>query len=213
VRVLTREQVRRVYARHASRYDLWANLTEARARRRALEVAAVRDGEAVLEVAVGTGLLFVELLARNPHGRTVGIDLTPAMLERARGKAERSGLTNWELRTGDAAALDCAEGSFDLVVSTYMFDLLSEADVERVLAELARVLRHGGRAVIANLAPSPRLAYRLWAFLYRRNPAWVGGCRGVELAEPLRRAGFTIEVRERVEQLTIATEIVGARLR
>lgn len=211
MQTLTQEQVRTVYARHAPHYDLWAKLTESRARRRVLAVADIHDGEVVLEVAVGTGLLFVELLMRNPRGRTVGIDLTPSMVEVARRKAARSGMTNWELQVGDALALGYPDASFDVVVSTYMLDLLSEADFGRVLAEFARVLRPGGRLVVASLAPSAGWVYRVWSFLYQRNPAWVGGCRGVDLCEPLGNAGFTIEMREHVEQFGVVTEILGAR--
>lgn len=80
-------EIASVYRRVASIYDLWAVLTESRARRRCVELAALRDGEALLEVAVGTGLAFSELAARNPGGRNVGIDLTDAMLERARRRA------------------------------------------------------------------------------------------------------------------------------
>jgi len=103
----------------------------------------VRDGEAVLEVAVGTGLLFADVLRQNPHGRNEGIDLTEAMLDRARAKAERSGATNWQLRVGDAYRLDVADASFDVVVNSYLFDLLPEPDFPTVLGELHRALRPG----------------------------------------------------------------------
>ena len=85
---LSKDNVPHVYRRLAPAYDLWARLTETRARARCLELAAVRDGESVLEVAVGTGLGFADILSRNPTGRNDGIDLTPQMLARARAKAE-----------------------------------------------------------------------------------------------------------------------------
>lgn len=207
---LEKSEVRRVYTNKAPGYDLWASLTESRARRRVLDLAAVRAGEAVLEVGVGTGLLFAELLLQNPQGRNEGIDLTPAMLERARVKVERSAASNWRLRVGDAYALDFPDCSFDVLINTYMFDLLPEADFPRVLSEFHRVLRSGGRLVVANLAPTRRLTYALWERLYRINPAWVGGCRGVELAEPLEQAQFHIDVREQVVQLTFVTEVIRA---
>ncbi|MFN7952141.1 MAG: class I SAM-dependent methyltransferase [bacterium] len=78
------EEIPKIYTRLAPMYDFWARLTESRARE--LAVAHVRDGEHVLEVAVGTGLAFETLVHANPHGRTEGVDLTPAMLERARRK-------------------------------------------------------------------------------------------------------------------------------
>src|SRR5262245_43628206 len=128
VAALTKSDVVTVYTRTANHYDLWASLTESRARRRVADVLAIRDGEAVLEVAVGTGLLFVELLRRNPHGRTVGIDLTEAMLQHARRKAEGTHSGNWKLQIGDAYALEFPDGSFDSLVNCYMFDLIPDAD-------------------------------------------------------------------------------------
>lgn len=209
-RVLSKAEVVAVYAGKASRYDLWAKLTESRARQRVLELAAVRDGEAILEVAVGTGLLFTELLQRNPHGRNDGVDLTEPMLDQARQKAARTGATNWTLRLGDAYALDYPDASFDLLCNCYMFDLLPEGDFATVLSQFHRVLRPRGRLVLANLSCSQGVTYRLWDFLYRINPAWVGGCRAVQLTGELLRAGFAIEVREQVTQLTIATEVIRA---
>ena len=209
-RVLTKPEVMTVYRRVAPRYDLWATLTESRARRLVVEVAAVRDGEAILEVAVGSGLLFTELLKRNPRGHTTGIDLTEAMLKQARLKAERAGPSNWELRIGDAYAINYPDASFDAVINCYMFDLIPEDDFGRVLAEFSRVLRPSGRLVIATLAPTRRLIYRLWESLYRVDPSWVGGCRGVEMTVAVQRAGFHIERCEAVTQLTMVTEVLRA---
>lgn len=207
---LTKPDVVAVYTRTAAGYDLWASLTESRARRRVADVLGVDDGEAILEVAVGTGLLFVELLKRNPHGRTVGVDLTEAMLQQARRKAEKSGTANWELRLGDAYALDFPDASFDGVVNCYMFDLIPEADVAGILSEFHRVLRRGGRLVLATLAPTPHIIYRLWESLYRINPKWVGGCRGVHMRDAVDSAGFQIERCESITQLTMVTEVLRA---
>ena len=77
---IAKEQVPHTYSKIAPIYDLWALLTETKARKRCLELAAVQDGEDVLEVAVGTGLAFVEILKANPSGRNEGVDLTAAML-------------------------------------------------------------------------------------------------------------------------------------
>ncbi len=211
MRTLSKDEVVASYRRMAPVYDTWARLTESRARRRVLALAELSDGERVLEVAVGTGSLFVELVRANPHGHTQGVDLTPEMLAQARAKAERVGAGNWDLRLGDAYALDYPDASFDLLVNCYMFDLLPQNDFDRVLGEFRRVLRPGGRLVLANLASTQGPAYRIWDWIYRRNPAWLGGCRGVSLAEPLRRNGFTVDTEERVVQLGFASEIVLAR--
>ncbi len=204
-RTLTKSEVVRVYTRTAPFYDLWARLTETRARRRALELARVRDGEAVLEVAVGTGLAFAEILRLNPSGRNEGIDLTGA-----HAKAERSATGNWRLRIGDAHRLDFGDATFDLLLNCYMFDLLPEESFARVLAEFRRVLKPRGRLVLVNLAQGKGLLPSLWSTIHRLHPAWVGGCRAVHLADPVGDAGFTIQTREYVPHLGVPSEIILA---
>lgn len=208
--LLDKAAVRAVYERLAPVYDAWAWLTESRARAACLEFAQVRDGEAVLEVAVGTGLTFAELLARNPSGRTEGIDLTAGMLRRAEARARRHGRGSYRLALGDAYALDFADASFDLVVNNYMFDLLPEEDFPRVLGEFRRVLRPGGRMVLVNMAQGERPQHRLAEAVYRFNPALMGGCRGVTLDPFVRAAGFVMRRREVVVQLTFPSEVMVA---
>jgi ubiquinone/menaquinone biosynthesis C-methylase UbiE len=200
----------RVYGRVAPLYDLWAHLTERRARHACLDAAGVRDGERVLEVAVGTGLAFRELVRRNPSGVTEGVDLTEAMLARARPKvAALPG--RHRLRVGDAHALDFPDESFDLVVNNYMFDLLPEADFAPVLAEFRRVLAPGGRLVLVNMAHGESRRTRLWELVYRLKPSLLGGCRGVALGPHLEAAGFHDVTRRFVAELGFPSEILTAR--
>ena len=83
---LKKPEVIEVYSQTTWIYDLWGALTETRARQVALEQAHIRNGETVLEVAVGTGLTFREILLANPEGENFGIDLTRAMLAKAQIK-------------------------------------------------------------------------------------------------------------------------------
>lgn len=207
---LTKTDVRSIYERIAPLYDLWAMLTESRARRRCIELAAIRDGESVLEVAVGTGLTFSDILRRNPAGRTEGIDLTEGMLRRAQTRAQRTAASGYHLAVGDAYALAFPERSFDLIVNNYMFDLLPEEDFARVLAEFRRVLRPGGRLVLINMAQGERLRHRIYEALYRLRPQLMGGCRGVALLPHVERAGFSEVQRDFVTQLGFPSEIIRA---
>jgi len=115
-------------------------------------VAQARDGGRVLEVGCGPGHLSGRLAHR---GLVVtGVDLDPAMIERARANAERAtpvaGLRPSFL-VGDVAALPFPDTSFDLVVST--LSLHHWADKQAGLMEIARVLRPGGRALVWDLRP------------------------------------------------------------
>lgn len=205
---LKKERVSSVYSRIAPLYDVWAWLTEREARDRCLELAAIRDGEDVLEVAVGTGSAFVKILEANPSGRNEGIDLTAAMLLRAEKKAARTGLDGYRLQVGDAYHLPFPDDSFDVVVNNYMFDLLPETDFLEVLTEFKRVLRSGGRLAMVNMAHGKNWYNGIWSGLYRINPALLGGCRPVSLMPLLHEAGFGETTTEYISQLTFPSDVV-----
>jgi SAM-dependent methyltransferase len=123
----------------------------------AADVAAVApDGARVLEVGCGPGRLSIRLARR--HGLEVtGLDLDPAMIQRARANADRQG--NGEERrpsflVGDVASLAFPDGSFDLVVST--LSMHHWADPTAGLAEIGRVLRPGARALVWDFRPGVR---------------------------------------------------------
>lgn len=209
---LNKPEVIQVYSRTAPVYDIWGALTETKARRRALELMKIRDGESILEVAVGTGLTFQELLKANPHGHNTGIDLTPAILEKARQRAVKSGLNNYSLSLGDAYDLQYPDQQFDLLVNNYMFDLLPEEDFMTVLKEFNRVLKPGGRLVVTNMTTGMHFYQRFWEAVYHLNPKWLGGCRGVLLSAALQTTGFDHIHRETVSQLGFPSEIISATL-
>jgi SAM-dependent methyltransferase len=120
----------------------------------AADIAAVAPaGARVLEVGCGPGHLALRLARQ--HGLDVtGLDLDPAMIERARANADRAGDGDGRrpaFYVGDVAALPFADGAFDLVVST--LSLHHWADPTAGLAEIGRVLRPGGRALIWDFRP------------------------------------------------------------
>ena len=205
---IEKDRVAEIYRRIAPSYDLWAWLTESNARDRCLELAAIQNGEDVLEVAVGTGLAFERVLEANPQGRNEGIDLTEAMLARADKRASRSGSSNYRLRVGDAYDLDFADDSFDVLINNYMFDLLPQQDFLSVLGEFKRVLRRGGRLAMVNMTKGERWYNGIWERIYRINPALLGGCRGISLLPQLQECGLTQTRREYVSQLTFPSEVV-----
>jgi demethylmenaquinone methyltransferase/2-methoxy-6-polyprenyl-1,4-benzoquinol methylase len=205
------EDVPAIYTRLAPLYELWARLTESRARRRVMELASVRPGEDVLEVAVGTGVQLAELAAANPTGRTVGLEPSAGMLRQARHRIEVAGISDRvELVDGSALELPFADESFDLLVNGYMLDLLPREEIPRALAEFKRVLRPGGRLVLSNMTKGVRRRERVWDWLYAHGIVLTANCRGV-LAEPvLRQLGFAGIRREYLVQSNFPTEIVTA---
>ncbi len=111
----------------------------------------VGAGEHVLDIGCGTGSLTLRCAGR--AARVTGIDISPQMLDMAREKVEAAGLEDQiELREMSAIDLDEAfgDGSFDAIVSSLVFSELSEDEQGFVLRECHRLLRDGGRLVIAD---------------------------------------------------------------
>jgi SAM-dependent methyltransferase len=114
-----------------------------------VDAADVREGEAVLDVACGTG--NAALPAARRGARVTGLDFVPELLEQGRALAERDQLPV-EWIEGDAEDLPFDDASFDVVLST--FGCMFAPDHRRTAAEIARVLRPGGRMALACWMPS-----------------------------------------------------------
>ena len=205
------EKVAGIYNRVAPVYEIWARLTESRARRRVLELAAPEPGEDVLEVATGTGVQLANLARSNPHGRTVGVELADGMLRRTRARLRSAGLDKVEVLPGDARDLPFPDASFDLVVNSYMLDLLPREDIPLALGEFQRVLKSGGRLVLSNMTKGEARHHRIWDALYARGLVLTANCRGVLAAPLLQPLGFEQIRREYMAQMSFPTEVVTAR--
>lgn len=163
------EQVNRMFDRVAKRYDLLNSLMTAGLhhawRVRAADRAAIAAGDAVLDVCCGTGDLSFELAERvAPGGSVVGCDFSEPMLDLAREKAAERGVEGVRFEWADGLELPYDEGRFDAV--TVGFGLRNFADHDRGIAEMARVLKPGGRAMILEFTEPRRFPfsafYSLW---------------------------------------------------
>lgn len=146
------------YTLFAPVYDAFVAPFTATARRRGLELLREGSPAEVLLVGIGSGL-DIPLLPRGP--RYTGLDLTPAMLARARRKAADLKLAI-QLDAGDARALPYPDAAFDVVVLHLILAVTPHP--ERVLAEAGRVLRPGGPVLILDkfLRPGQKAPIRRW---------------------------------------------------
>ena len=207
---VTQEEIGSVYDKLASVYDIWGRLTESRARNRAIELAAIEDGQNILEVAVGTGLAFYEIVQRNPHGQNSGIDLSSGMLEKAKNRLKQLAEANYSLNIGTAFDLPAQSESVDLMVNNYMFDLIPYEDMDEVLIEFKRVLKKGAKLILVNMTEGETVGSKLYDFIYRLSPKTMGGCRGVRLTDKLKQHGFVVEAREYYQQMLFPSEVILA---
>lgn len=142
-------RVRDVYDRQAQHYDAVIAVAERLLFHGGREWACRQVSGRVLEVGIGTGR---NLPLYPPDAELTGIELSPAMLEQARARAARLG-RRADLRLGDAQQLPLPDCSFDSVIAT--LTLCSIPDADRAVAEMARVLRLGGRLVLLDHVASP----------------------------------------------------------
>ncbi len=168
-------------------------------------LASLQPGETVLDLGSGAGFdCFLAAKAVGPGGRVIGVDMTPDMLERARRAAREGDYGNVEFRLGEIEALPVADASVDVVISNCVLNLSPSR--ERVFAEIARVLKPGGRVMISDLiSPLPTPGY-----LLESEEALVG-CLPVQqddYLDGLRRAGLTdVEI---VEEKPYPTDLLTA---
>ncbi len=158
-----------------------------------LALASLEPGQTVLDLGSGAGLdCFLAAQRVGPTGHVIGVDMTPAMLDRARANARRLGMANVEFRLGEIEHLPVADASVDVILSNCVINL--SPDKPAVFREAFRVLKPGGRLSISDilaerpLPESVRADLRSWA-------SCVGGAiPAAEYVAALEAAGF-VEVR------------------
>jgi arsenite methyltransferase len=116
-----------------------------------LAIGPIHAGETVLDIGCGAGMdLLLSAKRAGPDGHAIGVDMTEAMIERARQSAEAAGLRQIEAHKGDATALPIADRSIDVVSSNGVLNLVPEK--HQAFGEIVRVLKPGGRLHLADIA-------------------------------------------------------------
>lgn len=159
-----------------------------------LALADVKPGETVLDLGSGGGIdCFLAAREVGPTGRVIGVDMTPAMLARARANAKKVGETNIEFRLGEIEHLPVADASVDLIISNCVINL--SPDKPQAFREALRVLKPGGRMLVSDLV----LTRPLTDEMKKSVDLYIGCVAGASMKEDyldmMRAAGFgSVEV-------------------
>ncbi|MGH7264238.1 MAG: methyltransferase domain-containing protein [Candidatus Rokuibacteriota bacterium] len=118
--------------------------------------AGLQVGDVVLDLGCGAGIdTLLAARAVGPTGQVIGLDMTPAMVDRARKHASLTGAAHVEIREGQMEEIPLPDASVDVIVSNGVLNLSTRKS--RAIAEMTRVLRSGGRIAIADLVLTERL--------------------------------------------------------
>jgi SAM-dependent methyltransferase len=175
-----RDRIVDQFTRQAVPFSTAPGIRDEAALRLLVDASGAGPDDTVLDVACGPGLVVCAFARVARHA--TGIDVTPAMLDRARAVAAEAGITNVTWKQGEVLPLPFADGSFSIVVSRFAFHHFERP--EAVLAEMRRVCRSGGRVVVCDLMASddPRKAARFHEIEILRDPSHVRALTLADLA-------------------------------
>lgn len=155
--------------------------------------ASLQPGEVVVDLGSGAGNdAFISARAVGKAGRVIGVDMTPAMIEKARSNAAKLGAGNVEFRMGEIEALPLEDGIADVVISNCVLNLVP--DKRKAFEEIYRILKPGGRFAVSDIVSREVLPEEI----RRSAELWCGCVAGaLEKSEYLslaREAGFRLSI-------------------
>jgi ubiquinone/menaquinone biosynthesis C-methylase UbiE len=168
-------------------------------------LASLKEGETVLDLGSGAGFdCFLASGRVGDRGRIIGVDMTPEMVEKARGNARKGNYANVEFRLGEIENLPAGDNSVDAVISNCVINL--SPNKKRVFAETFRVLKPGGRLMISDIV----LLKELPDYIRDSIQAYVGCVAGAmlkdEYLKTVREAGF--QVVKIIDQTAFPAELI-----
>ncbi len=196
----------RIYSDFAPFYDLLFGRVFVDREHQVIESLGLRPGHRVLEVGVGTG---IALDAYPPYVHVVGIDASAEMLEQARVKVRESDWRHVELRQGDALDLGLASDSFDFVCAFHVMTVVP--DPVKMMGEMYRVCRPGGRLVIINHFRSDNPVLGFVSGVINPMTKHLGWTTRLRFREVLNGERLTVERHDKATRFSLHTVIVARK--
>lgn len=212
---LSRREAQRFYDRFGKKQDAQAFYEDA-ALEDLIAHAKFETAQSVYEFGCGTGRLAARLLEQilPSSASYIGTDISQVMISIARQRLmlyeKRANLT----QSNGAIHIELTENTVDRIVSTYVLDLLSDADIRSLVAEAYRVLKPDGKLCLVSLTNGvtivSRIVSTLWKMLFKARATLVAGCRPVNLKSYLDQASWTLEYHHIVVQYGVPSEVIVA---
>lgn len=190
-------------------YDYLSGPFERRFTKKTIGLIDPKEGEAVLEVGFGTGH-GLESLAKAVGEREVsGLDISTGMIRKTLtnlGRDEERGRVG--LCRGDGANLPYRDGVFDAVLMAFTLELFDTPEIARVLMEIRRVLKGGGRLGVSSLskAEGEGIPLRIYEWAHNKWPRHID-CRPIYVSNSLSEAGFRVETVERFKMVGLPVAV------
>jgi ubiquinone/menaquinone biosynthesis C-methylase UbiE len=196
----SKEEAERYYDRISKVYDYLAGTFERKYAEMALQRLSIKKGETLLEIGFGPGHSLKRMAESvGDEGRVYGVDISSGMVEVARRRLAKAGLTDRvELYRGDAAVLPYNAGMFDAVFMSFTLELFDTPDIPDILEEIKRVLKPGGRIGVAAMSREDErsLLLRLYERAHMKWPDYVD-CRPIYVEQSIVAAGYGIRHKEK----------------
>ncbi len=209
----TKGEAKQFYDRVSRFYDYLIGAFERRYAEMALDSLSLEEGETVLEIGFGTGHCLKRIAeCVSQTGKAYGIDISPGMLEVTKERLDKAGLTDRvELCCGDAVSLPYDDNVFDAVFMSFSLELFDTLEIPKVLYEIKRVLKLGGRLGLVSMSKENgrSIMLRLYEWVHMKWPKYVD-CRPIYVEQSLRDAEYEIKSSEKIKLLGLPVKIIVA---
>jgi ubiquinone/menaquinone biosynthesis C-methylase UbiE len=209
----TKDEAKRFYDRISKFYDYLTGSLEQDYARRALNRLSIEKGETVLEIGFGTGHCLKQMAERvGETGKVYGVDISSGMLKVTKRRLAEAGLMERvELHCGDAVNLPYGDDAFDAVFTSFTLELFDTPEIPKVLYEIKRVLKSGGRLGVVSMSKEDgrSIALRFYEWVHKKWPKYVD-CRPIYVEKSLGDAGYEIKSKEKVRLFGLPGEIIVA---
>ncbi len=197
------DSIKKIYGKMSKYYAIVEGILERRIRKRGLRYLNIQESETVLEIGFGTGYTLVEIAKSvGKTGKVYGIDLTPEMVELAKGRLEKERLTERvELYKGDARKMPFKKSMFDAVYIALTLELFDTPDIPKILLGIKRVLKPTGRLGVVSIPKEGHedsKVLKIYEWFYRKFYNYVS-CRPIYVEDFIRNAGYEIIKTDEIE--------------